>query len=365
MTKSSTGQDTTRWASGNYQGTPLKVRDLLRAPESILDLPIEVSVYEGQTASAFLIPLHVDFRGPQHSPAAVVITVALPNVDGPLLDGCVHYFYWRHCCTLAWEIGTHIPSFPGRTLDRGDGWNTGGVVRGRGQRWAGLLAVALLVAAGCGSGDPRAAKTSDPVAEPGVVSEPGRLVIVDPLPEGWSVKEAERPDYVPTALHTLYLPPGSTPEEGPALAVGEFGSDNGVLLCGDNSTEIPADGSPGGSMYSERSGALVSVQRSVHDEMTRYVLRPRLDRRADADRGPGGSVPRRRQSGDTSGGAALGVPPGSRPRRSIQTEATERRWRLRQAPTKNKYVKIKHVRRRRCGRRAHTLLECNRRQPGM
>ncbi len=56
-----------------HQGHPLRVRDLARLP----DLPIEVAVYDGATASPLLSPLHVDFRGPKANPTAIVITVAM------------------------------------------------------------------------------------------------------------------------------------------------------------------------------------------------------------------------------------------------------------------------------------------------
>jgi hypothetical protein len=49
---------------------------LLRHGAGFLDLPIEVTVYDGSDSSPFLTPLHVDFRGPQDAPTAVVITVA-------------------------------------------------------------------------------------------------------------------------------------------------------------------------------------------------------------------------------------------------------------------------------------------------
>jgi hypothetical protein len=59
-----------------HQGKPLTIRDLVRHVE-LLDLPIEITVYDGIDASPFLTPLHVDYRGPQESPAAIIITVSL------------------------------------------------------------------------------------------------------------------------------------------------------------------------------------------------------------------------------------------------------------------------------------------------
>jgi hypothetical protein len=59
-----------------HQGRPLTLRELLRHDGRILDLPIEVTIYDGTGSSPFLTPLHVDFRGPQNAPSAVVITVA-------------------------------------------------------------------------------------------------------------------------------------------------------------------------------------------------------------------------------------------------------------------------------------------------
>jgi len=58
-----------------HQGRPLTLRELLQHDDRILDLPIEVTVYDGTDSSPFLTPLHVDFRGPQDAPTAVVITV--------------------------------------------------------------------------------------------------------------------------------------------------------------------------------------------------------------------------------------------------------------------------------------------------
>ena len=57
-----------------HQGRPLTLRDLVRN-EGVLDLPVEVSVYDGVSASAFLTPLHVDFRGTPEHPTGIVITV--------------------------------------------------------------------------------------------------------------------------------------------------------------------------------------------------------------------------------------------------------------------------------------------------
>jgi len=60
-----------------HQGRPLTLRQLLaQNNDGILDLPIEVTVYDGTVSSPFLAPLHVDFRGPRDAPSAVVITVA-------------------------------------------------------------------------------------------------------------------------------------------------------------------------------------------------------------------------------------------------------------------------------------------------
>jgi hypothetical protein len=59
-----------------HQGRPLTLRQLLNQnDDSILDLPVEVTVYDGTDSSPFLAPLHVDFRGSRDAPAAVVITV--------------------------------------------------------------------------------------------------------------------------------------------------------------------------------------------------------------------------------------------------------------------------------------------------
>jgi hypothetical protein len=93
----------------------------------------------------------------------------------------------------------------------------------------GIIVVAVFVAAvsAC-TGTPA---SSRPSAVEGTVTTPRRPIIVDPLPKGWSVHEVQEllPDFAP---HTLYLPAASTPEQGPALAVGEVFDDGGYALCG-------------------------------------------------------------------------------------------------------------------------------------
>jgi hypothetical protein len=60
-----------------HQGKPLTVRDLLtQLSEAHLDLPVEISVYNGMRASQALKPLHVDARVALGVLAALVITVS-------------------------------------------------------------------------------------------------------------------------------------------------------------------------------------------------------------------------------------------------------------------------------------------------
>jgi hypothetical protein len=59
-----------------HQGRPLTLRVLLNQNDGILDLPVEVTVFDGTDSSPFLTPMHVDSRGPQDAPTAVVITDA-------------------------------------------------------------------------------------------------------------------------------------------------------------------------------------------------------------------------------------------------------------------------------------------------
>ena len=60
-----------------HQGHPLTLQDLTLAGAPPA-LPIEVAVYDGVDSSPFLVPLHVEYRGPKDAPAAIVITVQYP-----------------------------------------------------------------------------------------------------------------------------------------------------------------------------------------------------------------------------------------------------------------------------------------------
>ncbi len=90
-----------------------------------------------------------------------------------------------------------------------------------------VIGTLVALATGCGGSD-----GTTPVHAVGVVSVPRAPLIVQPLPKGWSVREVQRPGLLPDSMQTLYLPPGSTVDHGPALAVGSYGQDEGYTLCG-------------------------------------------------------------------------------------------------------------------------------------
>jgi hypothetical protein len=149
------------------------------------------------------------------------------------------------------------------------------VVRGRGRRWAGFLTVMVLVAAGCGS-EKAERQGTEPVAKPGVVTNPSRPLVVRPLPEGWSVRSVRFTDFAGLteswARQTLYLPPGSTPEHGPAIAIGRHGFEWGLTLCG-RGRPVPDVSSAfysGGRLV--RSGSLLEVVGQVDTEESGYVI---------------------------------------------------------------------------------------------
>lgn len=143
-----------------------------------------------------------------------------------------------------------------------------------GRGLVGFLALTLVIAAGCGA-ESALVNGSEPIHAPGIVSAPRRPIIVQPLPDGWSVSSAQPLDYLPgqSAMQALYLPPGSTPERGPALAVGEFGRDFGEVLCGfGRQSDVIASpgGFPGGRLV--RSGTLSSIEGEVRTEQPTYVF---------------------------------------------------------------------------------------------
>jgi hypothetical protein len=94
------------------------------------------------------------------------------------------------------------------------------------------VVVALVGLGACGSDGGQALA---PIPGEGIVAPPRRPVIVDPLPNGWSVREVKDgqalPTGAPTGLQTLYLGPGSTLEHGPALAIASLGTEFGEGLC--------------------------------------------------------------------------------------------------------------------------------------
>jgi hypothetical protein len=108
------------------------------------------------------------------------------------------------------------------------------------------VATAILLTTACTSGtlrsDPGARDpipdAGRPAAITGAVETPRSPVVVAPLPEGWSVHDVRWVDdddmklaIDATSLQTLYLPPGSTPESGPAIAVGQLFEGNSSPLC--------------------------------------------------------------------------------------------------------------------------------------
>jgi hypothetical protein len=153
------------------------------------------------------------------------------------------------------------------------------VVIGR-SRLGTVVILAMVTAAACSEDDGRA--TVEPIAAIGTISAPARPVIVDPLPKGWSVESAESwsaaDQSVPASslagsMQTLYLPPGSTPESGPALVVGQYGEDNGSTLCGENrqtSSRLRGSEMPGGLV--RRSGSLINVSGQANADEESYVL---------------------------------------------------------------------------------------------
>lgn len=93
------------------------------------------------------------------------------------------------------------------------------------------VALAIAVVAGCGADD---GAEVEPIEGAGSISVPESPLVLDELPQGWSVFGAELQErsWLDGPMQTLYLPPGSTPEAGPALAIGHFGQEAGSVSCG-------------------------------------------------------------------------------------------------------------------------------------
>jgi hypothetical protein len=134
-----------------------------------------------------------------------------------------------------------------------------------------LVGVVLSAALGaCGTGTEIA-----PIGPAGTVSVPARPIIVDPLPGAWVVNgaELETGDRLPDWMQELYLPPGSTPEAGPALAVGGFYQDDGRVACGPGRpTVIPWAGGREWPVPLHRIGNLVILATEVDTDQPGYVL---------------------------------------------------------------------------------------------
>ena len=107
----------------------------------------------------------------------------------------------------------------------------------------------------------------------GTVVAPRDPIIVQRLPTGWSLTQAELPTRGPAYWNqTLYLAPGATPERGRALAVGQFDQLNGGLLCG-KAEQLRID--PGFSLSGgrlRRSGSLIEISGEPHEDTPAYVL---------------------------------------------------------------------------------------------
>jgi hypothetical protein len=98
-----------------------------------------------------------------------------------------------------------------------------------GRRVAAALGAAVLLVAACTSDS----SPARPESITGKATTPRQPIIVDPLPEGWRVQDARLGQLEPVSpVHTLYLGPESTPEAGPAIAVGHVHDDGGYVLCG-------------------------------------------------------------------------------------------------------------------------------------
>ena len=123
---------------------------------------------------------------------------------------------------------------------------------------AGGLVLIVACLAGCGGGGGAAL---EPITETGTVSVPHRPIIVSKLPSGWSVSEVtiDEPDRMPNMMQTLYLAPGSTAEDGPALAVGVNGAEYGYTLCSGGTGAVSGASGAMASALMQKSGDLIDV----------------------------------------------------------------------------------------------------------
>jgi hypothetical protein len=141
-------------------------------------------------------------------------------------------------------------------------------VTGR-SRLGGALVLALaVVVAGCSD----KSNTVEPIHAEGTVSAPARPIVVDPLPDGWSVESVETRDFSPP-MQSLYLPPGSTPEHGPALAVGQFPQETGYTTCNrGRPSGVTLDGPEPAPARLTRLGALTTIQGEISTDTPGYVF---------------------------------------------------------------------------------------------
>jgi hypothetical protein len=126
----------------------------------------------------------------------------------------------------------------------------------------------VALATGCDDRD-----GTTPIRAVGVVTSPRRPFVVQHLPKGWSVQEVRRPGFPPVSVQTLYLAPGSTPEHGPAIAVGSYGQDDGGGLCGHiGHTTIKLRGPSPAETLEYRTGALREIEGEIDTDQPGYVL---------------------------------------------------------------------------------------------
>ncbi len=130
--------------------------------------------------------------------------------------------------------------------------------------------VALVAVAACTGDDDRSVT---PVRVAGTVSAPARPIIVDPLPDGWSVERAEVLDDGAGPLQSLYLAPGSTPQHGPALAVGQFQQESGYTTCKRGRVAgLELDGPAPATARLTKSGPLITIQGEINTDTPGYIF---------------------------------------------------------------------------------------------
>jgi hypothetical protein len=138
--------------------------------------------------------------------------------------------------------------------------------------------VALLGLGACGSDGGRALA---PIPSEGTIAMPTRPVIVDPLPEGWSVREVKSSPQLPIAMQTVYLGPDSTLQHGPAIAIAALGVEFGEGLCSRDpqDSEVRFDPKSSYTAFRFEDGNLISFEgeRDTDSEERGTVLGRDLD----------------------------------------------------------------------------------------